>query len=332
MKISGFSFLRNGAKLHYPIIESIRSALPVVDEFVIALGDSDPDDDTREKIEAIGSDKIILIDTVWNLDQFPNGTVYAQQTDVAKSHCTGDWLLYLQGDEVLHEDDAPRIRAACERWHDHPTVEAMLFDYHHFWGDYDHVFDSQRWYKQEMRLIRNIPEIHSMNDAQSFRCIANFDGRSYHDKTGTRKLVAVHSGARIFHYGWVRPPLRMQTKTDAFNRHHQDSETANVQVEPIAEKPFDYGPLGRIPRYQGTHPAVMTDRIAQMNWADSLHQGRSRRPGYVPHRHEHFRYKVIDFVSRSFFGGRHLFASRNYTMLPGVALPRKTNFATDREA
>ena len=93
MKISGFSFLRNGAKLHYPIIESIRSVLPVVDEFVIALGDSDPDDDTREKIEALGSDKITLIDTVWNLDQFPNGTVYAQQTDVAKSHCNGDWLL-----------------------------------------------------------------------------------------------------------------------------------------------------------------------------------------------------------------------------------------------
>ena len=109
MKISAFSFLRNGAKLHYPIIESIRSALPVVDEFVIALGDSDPDDDTREKIEALGSDKITLIDTIWDLDQFPNGTVYAQQTDVAKSHCTGDWLLYLQGDEVLHEDDAPKI-------------------------------------------------------------------------------------------------------------------------------------------------------------------------------------------------------------------------------
>ena len=170
MKISGFSFLRNAAKLHYPIIESIRSALPVVDEFVIALGDSDPDDDTREKIEAL---------------------VYAQQTDVAKSHCTGDWLLYLQGDEVLHENDAAKIRIACERWNDHPTVEAMLFDYLHFWGDYDHVFDSQRWYKQEMRVIRNIPEIHSMNDAQSFRRVANFDGRSYHDKTGTKKLVAV---------------------------------------------------------------------------------------------------------------------------------------------
>jgi hypothetical protein len=331
MKISGFSFLRNGAKLHYPIIESIRSALPVVDEFVIALGDSDPDDDTREKIEALGSDKIILIDTVWNLDQFPNGTVYAQQTDVAKSHCSGDWLLYLQGDEVLHEDDAEKISAACERWNDHPTVEALLFDYLHFWGDYDHVFDSQRWYKQEMRVIRNIPEIHSMNDAQSFRHIANFDGRSYHDKTGTRKLVAVHSGARIFHYGWVRPPVRMQTKTDAFNRHHQDSEAATARAEPIAEKPFDYGPLGRVPRFQGSHPAVMTDRIAQMNWADSLHQGRNRLPGSVPHRHEHFKYKLTDFVSRCFFGGRHLFASRNYTMLPGVPLPRKTNSATRRE-
>ncbi len=70
VKISGFTFLRNGAKLHYPIIESIRSARPLVNEFVIALGDSDPDDDTRERIEQLGAPKVMLFDTVWDLERF----------------------------------------------------------------------------------------------------------------------------------------------------------------------------------------------------------------------------------------------------------------------
>jgi len=331
MKISGFTFLRNGAKLHYPIVESIRSALPIVDEFVIALGDSDPDDDTREKIEALGSDKIVIFDTVWDLERFPNGTEYAHQTDLAKERCTGDWLLYVQGDEVLHEDDLPTIVASCERWLDHPEVDALLFDYLHFWGDYDHALDSHRWYKQEMRIVRNDPSIHSIRDAQSFRRIQDFDGLSYGVKEGTEKLVAVHSGARIFHYGWVRPPARMGSKVKSFNAHHESSPGAERE-QVMVEKPFDYGPLGAIPRFEETHPAIMKERIAELDWSADLDQS-TRIAGRKPvHPHERTKYRAITWLERTFFGGRHLFASRNYVMLPGAPLPRKRNAATQREA
>jgi len=40
MTISGFSFVRNAISLDYPIAEAIRSVLPLVDEFVVACGDS----------------------------------------------------------------------------------------------------------------------------------------------------------------------------------------------------------------------------------------------------------------------------------------------------
>ncbi|MEM9799988.1 MAG: hypothetical protein AAGA20_06645 [Planctomycetota bacterium] len=331
MKVSGFTFLRNGAKLHYPIIESIQSALPLVDEFVIALGDSDPDDDTRDKIEALDSPLIKIVDTVWDLARFPGGSVYAQQTDVAKSHCSGDWLLYLQGDEVIHEDDYDVLRGSLERWHDAPEVEAMLFDYVHFWGDYDHAHDSHRWYRQEMRVIRNDPEIHSMKDAQSFRRIPRFDGVSYFDKTGTEKLTAVHSGARVFHYGWVRPPAGMQTKVQAFSRHHEKETDSERRSEDVATIPFDYGPLGRIPKFEGTHPKVMADRVRRFDWADSLNYGTQRRSDDHLHTHERFKYRAITWLERTFFGGRHLFASRNYVMLDGEPLPRRTNGPTARK-
>ncbi|MFT6833562.1 MAG: hypothetical protein ACJAZN_003747, partial [Planctomycetota bacterium] len=324
MKISAFSFLRNGAKLHYPIVESIRSALPLVDEFVIALGNSDPEDDTRARIEAIGSPKIVLFDTVWDLEKYPRGMEHAHQTDLAKERCSGDWLLYLQGDEVLHEDDLETIRESAARWQDDERIEAMLFDYLHFWGDYDHVHDSHTWYKQEVRLIRNRPEIHSFKSAQSFRRIPNFDGVSYREKAGTEKLMAVHSGARIFHYGWVRPPEAMQKKRVYFEVNHQGERSA-AQLESSEPTAFDYGPLTRVPRYQGTHPAVMDDRIAALDWQPQLREHPKADETRTLHDHEAFRDQAITFLERTLFGGRHLFASRNYKMLPGVPLPRKRN-------
>jgi len=95
MKISGFSFARNTVKLYYPIAESIRSILPVCDEFVIAVGRGDEDDTTRAAVESIGDPKIRIIDTVWS-DTLEN-KVLAEQTNIALDACTGDWCFYIHG-------------------------------------------------------------------------------------------------------------------------------------------------------------------------------------------------------------------------------------------
>jgi len=90
MRISGFTMVKNATKLYYPIKASILSVLPICDEFIVALGDCDPDDFTRTEIESINSPKIKIIDTVWDLNKYSRGTENAHQTDIAKSHCTGD--------------------------------------------------------------------------------------------------------------------------------------------------------------------------------------------------------------------------------------------------
>ena len=41
MKVCGFSFIRNAVKYDYPIVESIRSILPICDKFVVAVGNSE---------------------------------------------------------------------------------------------------------------------------------------------------------------------------------------------------------------------------------------------------------------------------------------------------
>ncbi|MGB4969521.1 MAG: glycosyltransferase family 2 protein, partial [Saprospiraceae bacterium] len=77
MKISGFTFMRNTSSLYYPFLESIQSILPIVDEFVIAIGDNAPGDQTENLLQTLQSDKIKLIHTIWDLEKFKKGTVYA---------------------------------------------------------------------------------------------------------------------------------------------------------------------------------------------------------------------------------------------------------------
>ena len=315
MMISGFTMARNAESLYYPIAESISSILPIVDEFVVALGEGSPGDRTRELIEGIGSPKIRIIDTVWDTDAFRNGTEHAHQTDIAMRECSGDWLFYLQADEVVHEEDHGAILERCAELQDDREVDGLLFDYLHFWGDYDHVHRSHGWYLHEIRIVRNDPEIHSWESAQSFRRIPDFDGRSYRQKEGSEKLRVAPANARIFHYGWVRPPDFMRRKHRAFDSiHHGEDEAARRHAAEVGN--YDYGPLGRIPQFTGTHPAVMAGKIEAFDWGEQLnYSGRLGRPERPLHKHERTRYRLLSGIERVFNGGREIGGFRNYILL-----------------
>ena len=201
MKISGFTFLRNGQKLGYPFVASIRSILPIVDEFIIALGPCD--DDTEKMLGDIGDAKIRIIRTQWNENIRPDysvkGFVYGQQKTIALANCTGDWAFYLEADEVVHENDLAKIREAMAQYLDDERVEALAFDYLHFYGNRNTIVWSPGWYRSEVRIIRNtIPAWSS--EALYFNVVVG------HKKS--RYPRAAHTGVTIFHYGWVRSERR----------------------------------------------------------------------------------------------------------------------------
>ncbi len=314
MKISGFSMVKNGGKLYYPVKESILSALPLVDEFVIALGDCDSDDDTRKQIESIGNSKIKIIDTIWDVQKFTRGTEHAHQTDIAKAQCTGDWLFYLQADEVIHEKFLPVIEARCRQLLNDKEVEGLLFKYIHFWGDYAHYQYAHKWYKHEIRIVRNRPDIHSWESAQSFRRIPNFDGVSYRgDKENTFKLKVANVDASIYHYGWVRPPRFMEEKTKALDTSHKGKDKAE-EIAKSRSNRIDYGPLGRVKIFKDTHPKVMETKIKQFNWADELNYSKKYQPGENRFRHDKLKYKIVTFLENKIFH-RGLFTFKNYVLL-----------------
>ncbi len=317
MKISGFSMGKNALKLYYPIRQAVESILPIVDEFVVALGDSDEDDNTRREIEAIGSEKIRIIDTVWDIEKYPRGMEHAHQTDIARELCTGDWLFYLQSDEVVHEKDLDNIRERCRELLYDKEVEGLLFRYMHFWGDYDHIQDSHCWYRNEIRIIKNLPGIHSWESAQSFRTIPDFDGINYRQQEGTRKLKVARVDAEIFHYGWVRPPAVMQNKIKAFSMNHRGREAVEKQIEAHKyDRIYDYGNLKKLTRFKGTHPSVMVDWIGRFDWKHQLRfEGSARSLNPVKAKHDKTKYKIISWIEKHLLSGGRLGEFKNYILL-----------------
>jgi glycosyltransferase involved in cell wall biosynthesis len=251
MKIAGFTFIRNAVQNDYPIVEAITSILPICDEFVVAVGNST--DGTLELIQAIPSDKIRIIETVWDESAREGGRVFALETDKAYQAISPDtdWAFYIQGDECVHEDDLPNIVAAMQTHADNPAVEGLLFHYKHFYGSYDYVAVSRRWYRREIRVVKFDPAVHSYKDAQGFR------------KAG-KKIHAKLIDASIYHYGWVKPPQGLNNKVRNFTQFYHDDAWLEENVP--ADYQFDYENAERLTRFEGTHPLAAQARIARMQW------------------------------------------------------------------
>ena len=251
MKVVGFSFVRNAIQYDYPIVEAIQSILPICDAFVVAVGQSD--DETLQLIQSIQSDKLKIIETVWDDRLREGGEVLAVETNKAFDAIANDadWCFYIQGDELVHENDLPHIQKQMQRYKDEVAVEGLLFNYRHFYGSYDYIGNSRRWYRKEIRIIRKDQAIRSYKDAQGFR------------KNG-KKLQVKQLDAYIHHYGWVKHPQHQQLKQRSFNKLWHDDDWVDNHVADVAS--FDYSQIDSLEKFDGSHPKVLQERIAKMNW------------------------------------------------------------------
>lgn len=291
MKVSGFTFVKNAVKFGYPVVESISSLLPIVDEMIVCLGDSD--DETNQLIASIQTDKIKIIHSVWDKALRSGGKVLAVETNkaLAATASNSDWLFYIQADEVIHEKYHASILNAMQQNKDDKEVEGLLFHYHHFYGSYNLIGDGRRWYSKEIRVIRNDKRITSYRDAQGFRWADN------------RKLNVKLIDAYIYHYGWVRNPILMQRKTMDFFKLWTPASADEPEVKISEEiEPFDYSNIDSVLAFNDTHPSVMHERIAAADW-DSKIEVNAKRFKNVKHSVLYFLWKL--------FGWRP-FEYRNY--------------------
>lgn len=253
MKVTGFSFIKNAVRFEYPIAEALRSILPLCDEVVVAVGNSD--DNTRELVASVDPRKIRIIDTVWDDSLREGGKVLAVETNKAFQAISADtdWCVYIQGDEVMHEAGHDEVYSAMQKWKDNKEVDGFLFKYRHFYGSFDYVGMSSTWYRKEIRVVRNDKSIYSYRDAQGFR------------KGDNQKLNVKPLNAYIHHYGWVREPQAMQRKFNDFGKYWHGNQWLEESTKKYTGN-FDYSGIDYLEKYTGTHPQVMQERIARMNW------------------------------------------------------------------
>ncbi len=287
--ISGFTIVRNAVKLDYPIVAAIRSMLDICDEVVVNVGKSD--DDTRDVVAGLDDPRVRIIDSVWDFST-RHSWALALETNRAMAACRGTWGVYVQADEVLHETGAVWLREKIREWDGDARVEGLLVDYLHFYSDFDTVATDRHWYRREVRAVRLDREIRSFQDAQGFRV-----------GPAERRVRARVTGARMFHYGWARPPQSMGHKLAAWQEiFMQEADRPEARA---AERGLNWTPLLR--RFTGSHPRVVEAWIGER---------RAARGGVGPSvgprrlRLAHLRLYVSDWIER--LAGARLFEYRNY--------------------
>lgn len=252
MKVTGFTIVRNAIKYDYPIVEAISSILPLCDEFIVAVGISE--DATLDLIKGMASNKIRIIETVWDDTLRGGGRTFALETDKAFQAVSpdADWCFYVQADEVLHEKYHEEVRNAMQRHMEDQNVDGLLFNYKHFYGSYDYVGESWGWYRREIRIVRNDKNIFSYKDAQGFR------------KKPNKKLNVKLIDATLYHYGWVKDPRTMQNKRKEWNRFYFNDQWIEEHIAKADS--FDFSKIDSLVLFNETHPQVMMERIKNKNW------------------------------------------------------------------
>jgi hypothetical protein len=256
VRLSGFTIARQAVSLAYPVEESLRSLLPLVDELVVGVGDGD--DGTWELIQSIGDPRLKPFRSTWDPANRSNGEVLAEETNKALARCRGDWAFYLQADEVLHEAELPALRRVIEE-NDRRRTETLSFRYYHFYGSYRTIQDNPNWfYPRATRGLRLGAGVQSVGDACAFAVVEN---------GVARRPRRVDTGLHVYHYGWARPPEVMRRKTRQHEAFYYDDQWIRRYGIDAAHADDVYHRRGHLRLFEGTHPAVMRARVAAQDWS-----------------------------------------------------------------
>jgi glycosyltransferase involved in cell wall biosynthesis len=250
-KVSGFTICRNSVKLGFPFRESILSLAPLCEEIVIALDDQG--DGTGAAIEELRAKvepacKLVIVKSPWDMNNIKSGQELSRQTNIALDACQNEIVFYLQSDEVIHEEDYSIIKKDLQLMNESKKVASLSLTWLHFYGDIRSVVFSRKWYRREIRAFKKSSGLRSYLDAQGFRII---------DANGTRRLPTLLSKARIFHYGYVRPPDMMAKKSNE-NHKQWSGKDESFTAEDIYREQFGIRP------YEQTHPAIMKSYIEKL--------------------------------------------------------------------
>lgn len=153
--ISGYTTTKDCIKQRYPYKACIESMLSFCDEVVVLDGGSK--DGTREHLLEWSKEepklKVVIHDFDWD---HPHFAVFdGKAKDMAREACTMDFCWQMDSDEIVHEDDAEKIKHIVRDFP--PNFDLLALPVIEYWGGPDKVrTDIQPW---KWRLSRNKSDI-----------------------------------------------------------------------------------------------------------------------------------------------------------------------------
>lgn len=262
VKLSAFTIIKNAILFDYPIVESMKSILPTVDEYIVNVGICN--DGTKEMLEREFADepKVKMFDSEWEGKEYGT-TFFSHQTQLTLDKCEGDWVVYLQADEAIHEYDRPRIRKWIARA-EAEGAQGLTLEYLHFAKNpqtvkrtYKDGFDA---YDREIRVFRNDGNLFSFGDGQSFSFLED-----YLDPRGPQP--ALHRAERfldtdikVYHYGYLRDGKKLLQKKRYLDGFYKVSEPGREDRIEEADGEYSFDENSLKPCNE-PHPATMHDRL-----------------------------------------------------------------------
>ncbi len=256
--LAGFSYIYNAIDFDIPFVESIKSVIDAVDQFV--LTECYSKDNTWEvclQLRDEYPDKIKLLRHKWvthysEISTLANWTM----THIAENI---KYCIQLQSDEVAHEKDLDLLRRLPNLMHLNNKTAAM-WQYHHFIGNPETVFPF--CYSELVRVVKRGENWEVIGDGVQFNKYGNLVPADEVLKTDIE----------IFHYGKMKDPKKGFKKEVDFQNLFKDIGFPDPKMkemqERLGEEYCDYVYLfesnvvdNKIKEFKGTHPKVMQDYL-----------------------------------------------------------------------
>jgi glycosyltransferase involved in cell wall biosynthesis len=195
MRLSIYTFVKNGLYQDYHVVDMLRHHLPLADEIVVNEGYST--DGTFERISRIDP-KIKIFRSHWG--QASSFDWFLKFKNDARQACTGDWCILLDCDEFIPEWEFDRLRHYLETTTD-VLASLRLVNFYANYKVFHRDPDKVNWPGRKVAIHRNVPEVEVWGDGSNVR----LRGRPA-DEGVSAEEFACH------HFGFVRSAARLREK------------------------------------------------------------------------------------------------------------------------
>jgi hypothetical protein len=224
--LTGVTLVKDGNTLGYPFVQNLRSLAELCDEVLVNVGYGS--DDTIASVFQLQRyyPSIRVFQNGWDMKNTGDGSELAKQANIVLNFAQSDWVIYLQADELIHEDDMHSLRIYLDSVPSSVTQIELLRTY--FWGDLQHRAPKYEIYLGRifrtgthtvggdgMYLVRNKGEIQRSpyfiyhysrigpEDKVAAR-VKNLD-RLFHDDVSTTPTFTYNTEVNLVHYVGTHP-------------------------------------------------------------------------------------------------------------------------------